>query len=180
MTEKNTMWNSAARSGLVLGCISIVCLMANNFLAKPAGSTGAAVVTGVASTLLWIAKIAVCIILMRRFILSFASETGATRSEARSFGRKTALLSALLYSGFYLAYVLYINPDIFTDALSSVAESGMIPSDQMDLAESMKGKMPRYTFICNLIYCYLFGAVLSLIFSSGVSDNPFDQEKQDQ
>lgn len=179
MTDKNTMWNSAARSGLVLGCVSIVFMILGHFLSKTGTGTGAAVASSIADSILWIAKFCLCIFLMRRYIFNYIADTGAGQYEARSFGRKTALLSALLYSGAYLAYILYINPTIFTDTADAIAESGMLTSEQMEILDSSMGRMPAAAFFANLVYCYLFGSVLSLIFTAGIGSNPFDEEDDD-
>ena len=90
----------------------------------------------------------------------------------------TALLSALLYSAFYLAYVSFIAPDTFEQALSVLEDNPMMDSNSMSMIEDMIPKMPTISFFVNLIWCWLFGTVLAAIFSRNVaSQNPFTDEQ---
>ena len=89
-----------------------------------------------------------------------------------------ALLSALLYSAFYLAYVSFIAPDTFEQALSVLEDNPMMDSNSMSAIEDMIPKMPTISFFVNLIWCWLFGTVLAAIFSRNVaSKNPFTDEQ---
>ena len=86
----------------------------------------------------------------------------------------TALLSAMLYSAFYLAYVSFIAPDTFSQALDILADNPMMDSNSMSAVEEMIPRMPTISFFGNLIYCWLFGTILSAIFSASIRpQNPF-------
>ncbi|MDO5443533.1 MAG: DUF4199 domain-containing protein [Bacteroidia bacterium] len=173
---KKDIWDSAAKSGLALGAVSIAYLAISQFMASMNSSTGIAVVMSLLSILLWAVKFAGCIFLMKLFMLKFAaSHEGVTNADTFKFGMATAFLSALLYSGFYLAYVTLIAPDTFTDALAAVSDSygSMMGSDALETLENMN--LGNISFFYNLIYCFLFGTVLSAILSKNIpSRNPFN------
>ena len=87
-----------------------------------------------------------------------------------------AHLSALLYSGFYLAWVTFVQPDMFKESidLAMGAYDGMFSSEQMGMIQDMMPKMPTLSFFVNFFWCWLFGTVLSAIFSRNIpSRNPF-------
>lgn len=175
MTEKkNIMWESAGKAGLVLGGVSIVYLLLTMLLGKVA-ENGSAILMGLVNGLLWLAKFIACIYLMRLFMRKFAAaEPEADRNRVFRFGMITALLSALLYSAFYLAYVSFIAPDTFSQALDILADNPMMDSNSMSAVEEMIPRMPTISFFGNLIYCWLFGTILSAIFSASIRpQNPF-------
>ena len=175
MTEKkNIMWESAGKAGLVLGGVSIVYLLLTMLLGKVA-ENGSAILMGLVNGLLWLAKFIACIYLMRLFMRKFAAaEPEADRNRVFRFGMITALLSAMLYSAFYLAYVSFIAPDTFSQALDILADNPMMDSNSMSAVEEMIPRMPTISFFGNVIYCWLFGTILSAIFSASIRpQNPF-------
>jgi len=177
--QKNIIWEQAGKAGLVLGGISIVYMLLTMLTGKAAEAGNATFLMGLVNILLWLVKLAACIYLMRFFILRFAmKDPSVDNSRAFRFGTLTALLSALLYSAFYLAYVSFIEPDTFEEALSVLEDNPMLDSNSMSMVEDMIPKMPTISFFMNLIWCWLFGTVLSAIFSRNVSSqNPFIDEQ---
>ena len=175
--QKNSMLEQAGKAGLVLGGVSIVYMLLTMLTGK-AAENGPAFLLGLVNVLLWIVKLVACIYLMRFFILRFAaSDPTVDNSRAFRFGTLTALLSALLYSAFYLAYVSFIAPDTFEEALSMLTDNPMIDSNTMSAIEDMIPRMPTMSFFFNLIWCWLFGTVLAAIFSRNISSkNPFDEQ----
>ena len=177
--ERKIVWNDALRSGLVLGGVSILYLVINMLLEKISGGAAARVLVNVGGVLLWAFKLYICIRLFKLFMLRFAAahEGEVTTSDTFRFGFATALLSALLFSAFYLAWVSFIQPDLFTDALDAAREaySNILTSDQLDSFEEFGSKMGGILFVANLIYCTAFGTVLSAIFSRNIPPrNPFE------
>ena len=174
MTDKKTMWNEAGVAGLVLGGVSIA-YMASGVLV---GKMQTGVVSSLLSIVLWAAKFAGCIYLMKFFMKKFSeSEPEADNSDTFRFGMMTALLSALLYAAFSMAYMQFINPDSVTEAFESVMDmyESMLDSNSLEQIENMIPKMPAISFFTNLVYCFLFGTVLSAIFSRNIpSKNPFE------
>ena len=177
--ERKSLWNEAARSGLVLGLISIVYMVCTALMGKIQASGAGAAVINVVDILLWVAKLVICIRLMKYFMLkNAAGNSEITNRESFRFGSSTALLSALLYSGFYLAWVLFIQPDMFVDSMDAALEmyENVLTADQLDSMKELAPKLPTITFFANLVWCWLFGTVLAAIFSRNIpSRNPFDQ-----
>ena len=176
---KNNIWEEAGKAGLVLGGISIAYMLLTALTGKAAEAGNAVFLLGLVNVLLWVVKLGACIWLMRFFILRFAMKDPAVDgNRAFRFGTLTALLSALLYSAFYLAYVSFIAPDTFETALEAVQDNPMLDSNSIAAIEEMMPKMPTISFFVNLIWCWLFGTVLAAIFSRNVSSqNPFIDEQ---
>lgn len=185
MPEKNILFNSAAKAGLVLGGVSIVSVLLPWLLGKiPGESRGLLMAVSVADTLIWAAKLFLCIYLMRLFMRRFSARVPeADNSRVFRFGVLTALLSALVYSAFYMAYLMFIDPESINMALDIIRENPMMDSASIAAAEAMAPTLPSYAFFTNLIYCFLFGTVLSAILSRNIPPrNPFagDDFKQQQ
>ena len=171
---KNLLWESAGKAGLVLGGVSIAYLLCTMLTGKLA-ENGPVFLMSVVNLLLWLAKFAGCIYLMRWFMLRF-SQADPTADNARvfRFGTLTALLSALLYSAAYLAYTSFLAPDVFDQALEMLRDNPMLDANSMSAIEEMIPRMPTFSFFVNLIYCWLFGTVLAAIFSRNIPpQNPF-------
>ena len=171
------IWDSAAKAGLALGAVSSAYLAVSQVMGMNSGSTGAAVLMSLLGILLWAVKFGGCIYLMKFFMQRFASShTGTTNADTFKFGTATAFLSALIYSGFYLAFVTIIAPDTFSNALSTITESygSMMDAESLESLENMNfGTM---TFVTSLLYCFFFGTVLSSILSRNIpSKNPFNE-----
>ena len=172
MTDKNIFWNAAGRAGLALGCVSIAHMVLGALTPK-IGSTG---LTIAVSGLLWCLKFGGCIWLMLHFMKKFLAENpeADTRGAFR-LGAASALLSALLFSAFYLAWSLFIQPDMFTEAFESVRSSSMMNAASLEMLDEMMPKMPAIGFFTNFFYCWIYGTVLSAILSSSLkSRNPFE------
>ena len=176
--QKNTMLEQAGKAGLVLGGVSVAYMLITMLTGKLAGN-GPAILLGLLNVLLWLAKFVGCIFLMRLFILKFAqSDPTVDSSRAFRFGTLTALLSALIYAGFYMAYTSFIDPDMFSEAIEVLQDNPMFDSNTMSQIEEILPKMPTYAFFGNLIYCWMFGTILAAIFSRSVSSsNPFIDEQ---
>lgn len=166
MVDKKTLWNSGSLAGLALGAVSVAYILIG-MLHTPA----------VLAFILWGVKFAACIYLMSFFMKRFARQnSSATNSDTFRFGVVTALCSALVYSTFYLVYVSYIAPETFSMAFNTVMESysSMMDYNSLQALEQIEPKMPRISFFVNLIYCFLFGTVLSAIMSRSIpSSDPF-------
>lgn len=182
MTDKRALWNEAGRAGLILGGVSLLYMVCNFLLGKVGGDNALAIgLASLVSLLLWAVKFGACIFLMRFFMKRFAkTNEDVTNSDTFKFGRATALLSALIYSAGYLAYVLFIDPDVFNKSIELFAENPMVTSDMMGQMEQMVAKMPTISFFMNLFYCWIFGTVLAAIFSRNIpSTNPFENNTTD-
>ena len=162
MPEKNILLNSAAKAGLVLGAVSILSMLLTWLLGKIGGDgTGALIAVSVADTLVWAAKY----------------EPEAGNSRVFRFGMLTALLSALVYSAFYMAYLMFIEPESIDMALDVIRQNPMMDSNSIAAAEQIAPMLPTYAFFMNLVYCFVYGTILSAILSRNIPPrNPFAGE----
>ncbi len=176
MVDRHSLWDGAAKAGLVLGGVCVLYMALTALTGMVAGGSQAmAIVVSILNALLWAAKFFGCLFLLRLFMARWSvSNPEAGNSDVFRFGTVTALLSALVYSGCYLAYVTFINPDIFSEAMQILQENPMMDKASMEAMENMIPMMPTYAFFGNLIYCWLFGTVLSAVYSRNIpSRNPF-------
>lgn len=174
MNEKNTFWERAGKAGLVLGGVSILYMAITTLLGS--ADAGESVALRLVSLLLWVAKLVGCVLLMRFFMRRFSdAEPEADHSRVFRFGMMAALLSALLYSAAFLAYVTFIDPSVFERALAEAAMSNPMFNDAMMAeADKLLPVLPTFSFFFNLIYCFLFGTILAAIFANSIAPkNPF-------
>lgn len=176
MDSKKSFWNSAASAGMVLGGVCVVYLILNWLLSLVADKSAATgIIAMLANIILWAAKFGGCIWLMKFFLLRFSEAfPEADNGDVFKYGMLVALFSALIYSAAYLAYMLFLAPDQIQEVFDSLADNPMMNSNSLEMLEEMMPKMPTISFFMNLVYCWLFGTVLSAIFSRNIpSSNPF-------
>ena len=175
--SRKDLWDGAGKAGLVLGLVSSAYVLISMLLTKLSGSTGMALVSTLLSFLLWALKFGGCIYLMKLFMTRFAAaHPGCDNSDTFRFGMVTAFLSALIFSAFDLAYLTWLAPDTMSQAIETVTEAygSMLPAESIEAMEEMN--FGQISFFTNLIYCFLFGTVLSAILSRSIpSRNPFSE-----
>jgi hypothetical protein len=175
MNEKNTFWESAGKAGLALGGVSILYMVITALIGNGSSDAPSALLR-LFSALLWLAKLVGCIYLMRFFMLRFSNDNpSADNGRVFRFGMVVALLSALLYSGVSLAYISFINPQMFEDAFAQLMDNPMFNDQMAAQMEDLIPRMPAISFYTNLIYCFLFGTIVSAVFSRNIPKrNPFE------
>ena len=171
---RRNLWNSAGKAGLLLGLLSSVYLFINQWTTS-AGISGFLGV--LLNIVLWCAKFGGCIMLMMYFMKKFVAENPeADNSKTFRFGMAAALLSALIYSAVSFANVAFISADFFAEQMDTVmqAYAQFMDSNSLSQMDKMLAKMPQITFFSNLIYCFIYGTVLSVILSRNIpSRDPF-------
>jgi len=179
--SRKDLWDGAGKAGLVLGLVSIAYVVLTQLLSKLNGSVGMNFLVILVSFLLWIAKFGGCIYLMKFFMKRFAdAHPGVDNSDTFRFGMVTALLSALIFSAFDMAYLTWISPDALSESMDAVKEAygSMLTSESLEMMDNIN--LGHVTFFANLIYCFLFGTVLSAILSRNIpSRNPFANPGRD-
>ena len=162
--SSSASWNSAAIAGLVMAVATIA---ADYLTSLPTllGATGFAV--SILVYLLKFAKIIACVYVFRLLMLRFHNNFSTDYTRLQHYGLKVALFSSILVAGFSLAQILVINPDTMTQMVQEVesAYQNMMDSNTMAAMEKMMSKLPAITFFSSLIYCYLWGWILSTTFA---------------
>ena len=100
-----------------------------------------------------------------------------------NLGMATALLSALVYSAAAFANVAFISGDAIAEQMDMIMQQmgSMMDSNSMAMMETFMERLPQITFFSNLLYCFVFGTVLSYILSRNIpSRDPFANYKPDQ
>ncbi len=180
-TIRRNMWNGAAAAGLVLGAISTAFMFATQFLTKAEMS---AFLNMILTAILWFAKFGGCIWAMMFFMKKFAAENkDADNRDTRRLGIIAAFLSASVYAAMSFANVAFISSDMYSEQMNMMIQqmAPFMDSNMMTQMDSMMENFPQMTFFSNLIYCFIYGAILSAILSRNIpSRDPFADYKPEE
>jgi len=169
-----TIWRAASLGGIVLGAVSIAYMLLNNRLTAFSTEFWAQATVFV----LDLAKIVACIWLMRRFMWQFKIDfPDSSKKDVRRVGTWIALLSALIFATATMMYYT-LNPEFIDQTFQTAMEvsKGALDKNSLSALDSFKDNFPQYMFFSQLIYCFLFGWILSMILAPRiVPDNPFSQ-----
>lgn len=171
---RKNMWNLAGRAGLVFGAISTVYMFINQLVGI---SQIPSFLSSLLGAILWLAKFGGCIYLMAFFMKRFVGENPQVgNSETFKLGMVISLLSALIYAAFSFANIAFISADMFAQEMDATIQqlSPMLDSNSMRMLDTMMDKMPQISFFTNLIYCFIYGTILSAILSRNIpTKDPF-------
>ena len=169
-------WNEAAKAGLYFGAISSAYVGLSELIQMIDG----AVLLGFLKTALWAGKLVLCIwlmvFLMKRLTRKFS---GVTNADTFRFGARTSLLSALIVASVYAAILILMPEDSISSAFDQATAqiTGQLDSNSLAMLDTFKENMPTIIFFSQLIYCFTFGLILSLIVSRSIpSRNPFARD----
>ena len=160
--DNNTIWNEAARAGLLFGAVSVGCLglkelstlSGNNFLIQAA------------AVILWVVEFFGCILIMKNVMLRFRDKyEGVKMEDTYKLGRRAGFLSGLILASAQ-AFIIMKMPaetmDEFVNQMMSTAQ--LLPTDR-DAVDAALANLPVLTFIFQWLYCYLYGSVLASVMS---------------
>ena len=168
--SSSASWNSAAVAGLLMAAVTIAADLLITLGAKVQGFAG-----GFIHFFLWAGKLALCAFTFRALLKKFhQSFEGVDFFNLKKYGLKLALFSAILVAAYSLVNLLVINPDSMNDIIGSVRENypSMMDSNSEAALEKMLPKMPLYTGIITVVYCFLWGWLYTSLFSKSIA--PFD------
>ena len=178
---RRNMWDTAAKAGLVLGAVSTAYMFISQFL-------GTAQMSGFFGTLagfvLWGAKFGGCIWLMMFFMKKFSAENEAADNSATfRLGVLASLLSALIFAAANFANIAYISAEFYQAQMEQVMQmmASSLDANTMSVMEDTMQNLPHMMFWYNLIYCFIFGTLLSFILSRNIpSKDPFAGYRPDE
>lgn len=176
LTSK-AIWNEAGKAGIALGGTVIGCSLISSLVGQIDGGTMVKFFISVFGFLIWAAKFGGCIWLMSFFMKKLAADyEEVTNHDTYRLGVASALLSALIVAGFTLASVMFITPETYLETFqAAMAQSvPMLDSNSQEVFDSLIDNLPVIMFVSNLLYCFIYGWILSFILSRNIpSSNPF-------
>lgn len=133
------------------------------------------------STLLWAAKFVGLIALMRIYMIRFKeSYEGVGAIELRRYGRQIAYYSALITALCSYLAISVLFPDVITNTINQVYETmgSMMDANSRQAIDMMEQNYGGLVLVSNLIWCTIYGCVLSAILSRSIcgSSSPFDSD----
>ena len=99
------------------------------------------------------------------------------------FGLAVSLLSAVVYAAASFANTAFISAEMINEQVNLLMEQmgPMMDSNTMNQIDDVMAKLPQYTFFSNLIYCFIYGGILSFILSRNIpSKDPFANYTPDE
>lgn len=178
---RRNIWDTASKAGLALGLASAIYMFLTQWTGQ---SEMSPFIVMVLNGIFWLVKFLGCIWLMMFFMKKFASENPqADNSITFRLGMAMALLSALVFSAISFANVAFISPELFTEQIDTAMQqmAPMLDSNTLSQVEKTMQNLPQITFISNLIYCFLYGLILSFILSRNIpSRDPFAGYKPEE
>ncbi|MCI5989536.1 MAG: DUF4199 domain-containing protein [Candidatus Cryptobacteroides sp.] len=174
IVDRHALWNEGSKYGLYLGAATGIFIFLNMFTASMAGGSAGLKMLAVALNAgLWLLKFLGCLWLMRFFMLRFVMDhPSADNRHTFRLGVITAMTSALVYSGINLLNICVISPDSIKEAVDTLMQTytsiGALSDSEMIAVEKMMGWYPQIAFFSNFIYCFIYGTVVSLIFSGSI------------
>ena len=162
--DNTTLWNEAARTGLLFGGFSSVCLL----LKEGAGLTGSTFLVQAAAIILWAVEFFGCILLMKKCLLDLRDKyEGVTMNDTYRYGRRIALLSGLILAAVDAAVITLFPEETINEVVNELtaSASAQLGSGYENEIGKFVDQLPLYTFIFQWIYCFLYGSLLSGILS---------------
>ncbi len=175
ITSKS-LWREAGIAGLVLGGVAVILPLISSVI--PSSSNAMlSLLFSIVKFALWLAKFAGCIWLVRYFMLKLVKKYDEVDNTSTfNFGMASSFLSALIVSAVGLLQSVRMDKDIFISELtSSMGKYGApLDSNTMAMIEKISDNMPTITFFSSLIYCFIFGVIVSYIWSRNIpAKDPF-------
>ncbi|MCR5018470.1 MAG: DUF4199 domain-containing protein [Bacteroidales bacterium] len=168
VVDNKTLWNEAARVGIVFGLFSSVCLG----LKEAAALTNSTLLVTAAAIILWAVEFFGCILLMKKYMLDELEKyEGMTQLQLYKFGRRVALLSGFILAVVNAVLVSLIPDETLAETLNETmaAMPASMQADAEDTMALMMDRFPLLTFLGQWFYCFLYGSILSAIMSRYVS-----------
>lgn len=172
--EHGTLLNKASIAGAVFGLISGSYIFITSAMS-------AAEMGGLLSPVLWLAKFIGCIYLMIFFMKKLVKDfDGVQNSDTLKFGVLTALFSAIITAAASYIATEFVFPDLLDKQLNLVYQmyGEMLDSNSMAVLDKMTENYATISFFSQLIWCFIYGSILSVIISGKIpSQDPFKDFK---
>lgn len=134
----------------------------------------------IVSIVLWAAKFVGCIYLMKACMVRLSGKyEGVGSSELLRFGTLIALFSAIITAACSYVSLQYVYPNMLNDTLMAYQSQmgGMLDSNTRSALEQAGGQLPLISLFSNLIWCFVYGWILSRILSRNLGKEDFSDTK---
>ena len=171
------IWNEATKAGLMFGLISV----AYDYVSIYLGSLGSSFLVNFLSSVgIWIlkvAKIVGLILLMRACMKRLVRNYGeVTNGDTFLLGVAISILSAIIVSACTLLDCTVLFPAYYQDVMTQIMAE-MQPNMDANLRSAMEKVLSNFSglmFWSTLLYCILYGVILSRILSKRIpAQDPF-------
>ena len=168
--DSRIILNEASVAGLVFGVVS------GGYCFIPSSKFG---------IVLTLVKIVGLVMLMKWWMTRLCTRyEGVSNKDTLRFGTWTALFSALITGLCFYFSALRLDPEqlgALVDTALQSYPSVKMNADQASLMDDIMTHIPAYGLASNIIYCFLYGRILSRILSSNIpSRNPFAGGQKDE
>jgi hypothetical protein len=181
--NSSALWNEGGKVALVLGGVSVLYALITSFISVKSGNISTNTVLVFINFVLWFLKLIGCIFLMQFFMKRLVIKySGVDNKVTMHFGTIVSFLSALIVAGYsLLSLSLMSNSEIKSIIYSSIGDNAkLLDLNTQNAFENIINNLPVYSFFIMLIYCFLYGYILSLILSKRIpSNNLFLNEEEE-
>lgn len=160
--DNNTIWNEAAKAGLLFGAVSVGCLVLKELATLP-GKNWLVTLSG---AVLWAVEFFGCILLMKSVLTRFRDKyQGVKMADTYKMGRRAALLSGLILASAQALFIMKMPAESLNAMTDQMMSSMELLSRDREAVEGALDKLPLITFLFQWLYCFLYGSVLAAIMS---------------
>lgn len=156
MADKRYIWSRAAKEGLILAAVTVGTTLLGGFCKS-----------GFLGILIWIAKLAGSIFVLRAIMLNFRDEFHPTSTFG--YGFKVCLCSSVVCAAWSFVMYEFIFADIavesFEQVIQAIGSSGQMTDELSDVLYNMQDNYPQYSSIVTFVWSVLCGLIFSAIIS---------------
>lgn len=173
------LWREAGIAGIVLGGVSIAYSLITMIIPAGVGGVMGNLMLSILRFAIWAAKFIGCIMLVKYFMKKLVAKYyEVDNTSTFNYGMAMSFLSALIVAAFTLAVASNTDTATVTDSVMQMMNSiqGGVDSNTQAAMEGIIDNLPTISFFSNLIYCFLFGTLISYIWSRRIpSRDPFKE-----
>ena len=170
-TSSNSHWNTAAKDGLILSLVTIVCMTLGLFNGN-----------GFLGMVIWVAKLVGSILLLKFFMKRFSESEGPGSNFG--YGVKVCLCSSLVCAAYSFLMYGWLFPEkvteIFDSLLETMSSMGNMPDESRDIILTVEDNYPQLSCLITFFWCSFLGIILSAILRDRGSDSIFTEEEMRQ
>jgi len=170
MEDKGNIWSRAAKDGLILAAVTVVTTLLGGFCK-----------IGFLNILLWMAKLAGSIMILRAAMIRFGHDNG--NKPTFGYGFKVCLCSSIVCAAWTFVMYELIFPDVavqaFDEAIQMIGNSGQMTDELADLFYKLQGNYAKYSSVAIFVWAVLLGLIFSAIISESTRNKDIFAQDND-